>query len=192
MITGSTISIPPGERHTLRVFALDMSMAEVAVLRDTEAPLDPGQVLPPLHPEAAARLFGTAVGVAEVELFHTDDIAAIGLAAYLTEGNAVAETQIAADADVLDAYAGYVLTIRSQAFGGRAALLRPDPKATLLGTYAEEVPPVRFDPLPAGSASGGLAGGKPPMSDARMGGMVATVALLVMFGLTALVIWLAG
>jgi hypothetical protein len=61
-----------------------------------------------------------------------------------------------------------------------------------MGTYAEVVPSVRFTPLPSQSARGVLAGGKPPMSDARMGGMVATVALLVMFGLTALVIWLAG
>jgi hypothetical protein len=192
MIAGSTLPIPPNERHALRVFALDMTMAEVAGLRDIEAPLDPGQVLPPLRADAAVRLFGVAVDVAQVEVFHSDDIAAIGLAAYLTEGNAVAEAQIAADQGMLDAYRGYVLTIRSQAFGGRAALLDPAPKARLLGTYAEEVPPVRFDPLPTPSASGVLAGGKPPMSDARIGGMVATVALILMFALTAFVIWFAG
>jgi hypothetical protein len=192
MIPESTIPIPPGQRHTLRVFALDMTMAEVAGLRDTKAVLEPGQALPRLRADAALRLFGVAVDVAEMELFHTDDIAAIGLAAYLTEGNAVAEAGIAADAERLDAYRGYVLTIRSQAFGGQAALLDPAPKARLMGTYAEVVPSVRFTPLPSQSARGVLAGGKPPMSDARMGGMVATVALLVMFGLTALVIWLAG
>ncbi len=186
------IPIPPNEHHTLRVFALDMTAAEVAALRDTEAASEPGQVVPPLRPDAAARLFGVAVDVAQVELFHSDDIAAIGLAAYLTEGNAVAEAQIAADAGMLDGYQGYVLTIRSQAFGGQAALLQPDPKATLLGTYAEEVPPVRFDPLPTPSATGVLGGGKPPMSDARIGGMVATVALIIMFGLTAFLIWFAG
>jgi hypothetical protein len=187
-----TIPIPANERHTLRVFALDMTAAEVAVLRDSDAPFAPGQVLPRLRPDAVARLLGVVVDVAQVEVFHSDDIAAIGLAAYLTEGNAVAEAQIAADAGMLDKYEGYVLTIRSQAFGGQAAVLRPDPKLRLMGTYAETVPPVKFDPLPAASAKGVLGGGKPPMSDARMGGMVATVALLVMFGLTALVIWFAG
>jgi hypothetical protein len=30
------------------------------------------------------------------------------------------------------------------------------------------------------------------MSDARIGGMVATVALIVLFGITGLMIWLAG
>ncbi len=32
---------------------------------------------------------------------------------------------------------------------------------------------------------------KPPKSDARIGGMVATVALLVLFALTAVVVWIA-
>ena len=33
---------------------------------------------------------------------------------------------------------------------------------------------------------------KKPMSDARIGGMVATVALIVLFAITGLMIWLAG
>jgi hypothetical protein len=187
------MTIPPNECHTLRVFALDMTAAEVAALRDADAVLEPGQVVPHLRPDAAARLLGVAaVDVAQIEVFHSDDIAAIGLAAYLTEGNAVAEAQIAADAGMLDGYEGYVMIVRAQAFGEQAAVLIPAPKVRLMGTYAEEVPPVRFDPLPTSSATGVLGGGKPPMSDARMGGMVATVALILMFGLTAFVIWLAG
>jgi hypothetical protein len=187
-----TIPVPPKERHTLRVFALDMTAAEVAVLWDTDAVPEPGQAMPYLRADAAVLLLGVAVDVTQMEVFHSDDVEAIGLAAYLTEGNAVSRAQIAADAGMLDDYRGYILTIRSQAFGGQAAVLRPDPKARLMGTYAEEVPPVRFDPLPAGSAKGVVAGGKRPMSDARMGGMVATVALILMFALTALLIWLAG
>jgi hypothetical protein len=186
------IPIPPNERHTLRVFALDMTAAEVAALRDADAVLEPGQVLPYLRADAAVRLLGVAVDATQVEVFHSDDVEAIGLAAYLIEGNAVSQAQIAADADMLDAYRGYVLTIRSQAFGRQAATLRPDPKARLMGIYAEEVPPVKFDPLPTASASGALGGGRAPMSDARIGGMVATVALILMFGLTAFVIWFAG
>jgi hypothetical protein len=185
------IPIPPKERHTLRVFALDMTAAEVAALRDADAVLEPGQVLPYLRTDAAARLLGVAVDATQVEVFHTDDVEAIGLAAYLIEGNAVSQAQIAADADRLDAYRGYVMTIRSQAFGGQAATLRPDPKARLMGTYSEEVPPVRFDPLPTSSASGVLGGGRAPMSDARIGGMVATFVLLFLFVLTGLLIWIA-
>ncbi len=162
-------------------------------MRDTDAPLTPGQIIPPLRPDAARRLLGVDVAdLSQIDLFHSDDIAAIGLAAYLIEGNAVAEAQIAADATTLDAYQGYILTLRAQAFGGQSALLHPDPKVTLMGTYTETVPPVRFDPLPTQSAKGVLGGGKPPKSDARIGGMVATAALIFMFGLTALIIWLAG
>jgi hypothetical protein len=191
MIAETTIPILPNERHTLRVFALDMTAAEVAALRDADAVLEPGQVLPYLRTDAAARLLGVAVDATQVEVFHSDDVEAIGLAAYLIEGNAVSQAQIAADADRLDTYRGYVLTIRSQAFGGQAATLRPDPKARLMGTYAEEVPPVKFDPLPTSSASGVLGGGRAPMSDARIGGMVATFVLLFLFVLTGLLIWIA-
>ena len=187
-----TIPIPPNERHTLRVFALDMTLAEVAALRDTDAVLTPGQVVLPLRPDAAEHLLGVQVDVAQVDVFHSDDVEAIGLAAYLIEGNAVAETQIAADADMLDAYRGYVLAVRAQAFGGQAATLTPDPKLRLMGTYTEEAPPIRFEPLPTAAAKGVLAGGRSPKSDARIGGMVATFVLLFLAALTTLMIWIAG
>jgi hypothetical protein len=182
----------PNERHTLRVFALDMTAAEVAALRDTDTVLAPGQVIPHLRAEATARLLGVPVDVTQVDVFHTDDIEAIGLAAYLIEGNAVAETQIAADTDMLDAHRGYVLALRAQAFGGQAATLTPAPQLRLMGTYTEETPPVRFEPLPSAAATGVLTGGRPPMSDARIGGMVATFVLVFLAALTTLMIWIAG
>jgi hypothetical protein len=52
----------PKERHTLRVFALDMTAAEVALLRDADAVLEPGQVLPYLRTDAAVRLLGGGDG----------------------------------------------------------------------------------------------------------------------------------
>jgi hypothetical protein len=186
-----TIPIPPNERHTLRVFALDMTLAEVAALRDMDAVLTPGHVVPPLRADAAERLLGVQVDVAQVDVFHSDDVEAIGLAAYLIEGNAVAEAQIAADADMLDAYRGYVMALRAQAFGGQAATLTPAPQLRLLGTYTEETPPIHFEPLPAQAAKGVLAGGRAPMSDARIGGMVATFVLLFLALFTVLLIWIA-
>ncbi|MGL4320432.1 MAG: hypothetical protein ACRCS3_06165 [Paracoccaceae bacterium] len=184
------ITIPPKERHTLRVFALDMTATEIAALRAEDA--GPGQVVPPLRPDAAGRLLGAnGLDVTQIDLFHSDDVAAIGLAAYLTEGNAVAEVQLAADAAMLDAYQGYVLAVRSQAFGGYAASLQPDARLRLMGTYTEETPPIRFEPLPTAAAQGVLAGGRAPKSDARIGGMVATFVLLFLFALTGLVVWLA-
>ena len=187
-----TIPLPPNERHTLRVFALDMTLAEVAALRDTDAILTPGQVVPPLRFDAAQRLLGVPVDVAQVDVFHSDDVEAIGLAAYLTQGNAVAETQIAADAAILDAYQGYVMTVRSAAFGGQAATLTPAPQLRLMGTYTEQTPAVKFEPLPTAAATGTLTGGRAPKSDARIGGMVATFVLLFLALFTTLMIWIAG
>jgi hypothetical protein len=187
-----TIPIPPNERHTLRVFALDMTLAQVTALRDMDAVLNPGQVVPPLRADVAERLLGLPVDVTQVDIFHSDDVEAIGLAAYLIEGNAVAEAQIAADTDMLDAYRGYVMAVRAQAFGGQAANLTLDPKLRLMGTYTEETPAIRFETLPSQAAKGVLAGGRAPKSDARIGGLVATFALLFLFALTGLMIWIAG
>jgi hypothetical protein len=188
----TAIAIPPNERHTLRVFALDMTLAEVTALRDADAVLTPGQVIPPMRADAAQRLLGAPVDLTQGDVFHTDDIAAIGLAAYLIEGNAVAEAQIAADADMLDAYQGYILAIRSQAFGGQTATLTPAPQLRLIGTYTEDTSPIRFEPLPSQAAKGVLVGGRAPMSDARIGGMIATFVLVFLAVLTTLMTWIAG
>ena len=197
------IIIPKGEQKTLRLFALDMTQAEIARLRDQGPPpgyafsLDPANEFPEYDPEHDARnpiaaLLGVEhIDSAFTELFHSDDIAAIGLCAYLTDGNGVAQNQVAADFARLAAVQGALLIVFSAAFGGQGATLHPDPRLTLIGTYTEDIPPIRFEPLPGGTAMLNRKSGK-PMSNARISGMVATVALLIMFALVAVFVWLAG
>jgi hypothetical protein len=184
------LSVAASERGTIRVFSADLTPAELARLR-TPSPTDPR----PADLSVLAALLGVdTLAPGQVELFHSDDVAPIGLAAYLTEGSAVAEAAIAADRARLDALQGPLLIVHSAAFGGQAVTLHPDARLRLQGVYTAETPPVRFEPLPDASARdrSPTQGAKPPMSPARVGGMVATVALLIMFALVAVVVWVAA
>jgi hypothetical protein len=170
------IHIPPTERHTLRVFTLAVPPDDLHRLRS--------------DPTAIAALLGTpTVNTHYIDIFDVKDIDAIGLAQYLIDGNGAAEPQITADKPTLDAIRGPVLILTSGAANGT---LTPAPQLSLIGTYAEDTPPIIFEPLPTDSAKGLTGQGKAPMSDARAGGMVATVALIVLFAITGLMIWMAG
>lgn len=162
----TALTLPVGERHVLRVFTLALPGAEIAALRGDADLL-------------AALLGVDMLDPAGVEVFDLADLEGVGLAAYLTQGNGVAEAQIAADRARLSALRGPVLILHASAFDGRATTLHPDPRLRFVGRYGEELPPpVQFEPLPDAAARGLLPQGKPVMSDARMSGMVATVVLL--------------
>lgn len=177
----NAFSFAAGERNSLRVFALDMTAAEVQALRAE-------------GPSGLAAFLGVgAVDPGHVEIFDVADLGAVGLAGYLIEGNGLAEAQIAADRGLLEDQRGFVLIVFSGAFRGVATTLRPSARLALIGSYAESVDPVHFAPLPFEDADGMMAaGGTPMMSNARVSGMVAAAALVVLFALTALLVWLAG
>ena len=94
----------------------------------------------------------------------------------------------------LNAMSGQVLIVLSQAFGGFETTITPTVPLKWIGTYTEEGASVKFEPLPSDGATGTTAPptGKPPKSDARVGGMIAMYALIAMFAFVGLLIWVAG
>jgi hypothetical protein len=214
-----TITLPLDAPNRLWVFALDMAAQEVAALSRH----DPAAVsafnpipTPAERPDPVAALLGVdALDPDFVEIFDLADLAGLGLSSYLATGNAIPEAQLAPDRARLDALQGPVLILFAAAFANRPVTLHPDPRLTLIGSYAEEIPPVEFEPLPDAGAKGslgqprsdaltsghpasqtGTAQDAPPVqvqkySNARMSGMVATAALLVMFAMVSLMIWIA-
>lgn len=110
----------------------------------------------------AAELLGDPdLDPAFVELFDLADLTGVGLSRYLVEGLGVPQAALQ-DPAQLDALKGPVLILLSKALHGRAVTLTPDPRLTLVGTYAEDRPPVHFDPLPSAAAQGGLTPDLPP------------------------------
>lgn len=137
-----------------------------------------------------------ALGVEElntdfVELFPVSRLEGLGLPGYMIDGLGIAEADVNEDRARLESIQGPVLVLLSSAFDGKAQTLTPKSPLRWVGTYTEERAAVSFKPLPSDSAKG-TTGGKPPPSDAAMSGRVASIALLVLFLLVAVVIWVAA
>ncbi|WP_135504510.1 hypothetical protein [Roseovarius aestuariivivens] len=127
-----------------------------------------------------------------VDLIRIDDLEGVGLAGYLEDGMGVSAEDIAESRAALDRLTGTVLVVGSRAFGGTAQVLRPRAPLHLVATFTEERAPVSFDALPDESAQRPPDAKKKPPSDAAMSGRVAMIALLVLFALTAVVVWVAS
>lgn len=173
--------VPAGEYGKLRVIALPTDLAK------TLAPPDGWQPL-------FAALGVDYLQAADIQLV---DIAALGemtLGEFLQEAYEIAPEQLAPVAAQLQAQSGYVVLLRSGAFGGRAQQLVLQDGVHLVAFLSEPGPgPLALGPLPAAGAAGHLAGpARPTPSNAAILGRVATVALLVIFALTALMVWVAG
>ena len=166
--------IPAHDRHGIRVFSARLTPQELQ--RDKASLLTSLLGDPDLDP-------------AHVELFDTTDLAGVGLAGYLTEGLGVPEAALAPDHDRLEAVKGPVLILRSRALHGRAVTLTPDPRLTLIATYAEDRPPVHFEPLPSSAAQGRLNPTGPATPPPRLPRVALVLgALLVLAGLVALIL----
>ncbi len=173
------ITIPAHEHGIVRVFALSMSEDEAKALRSDNG-------------AQKAMLGASSLNSDFVEVFPMSDIAEIGLSQYLEQGNGIDPAQLAPDRAKLAALDGWVMIIYSNAFGGSAQTLAPHNTLTLIGTYAE--PGVDWSPKQTllSEAATTPASPKKKPSDAAMSGRIATLALLVLFALTALMVWVGG
>ena len=118
----SDLTVAPHERGVLRLFSLDMRPEEAKFLRE---------------PGAADQVLGVqGLDPAQIDIFPVSDLEELGLYGYLSDGCGVSEDQL--DRDMLDSVEGWVMVLRSAAFGGRAATLTPDPGLRLIGLFTEE------------------------------------------------------
>lgn len=167
------IEVAAHERGVLRVFSVDLPQDEAAgFLRSFDE----------RGPEVLAEQLGVpALNPDYVEMFAAEDIADIGLPAYLVDGYGVSDAALAADADRLDALEGCVAVIVSSAFDGMAYDLTVRDPLQLVGTYREPptVPPM--DALSSESAEGVLETGveDAPVQRGLPGWMIGVVGALV-------------
>lgn len=117
------LAIRPGETGIVRLFALDMAPKRARFLRE---------------PGAAAQALGLeALDPGQVDIFAVSDLEDLGLDGYLTEGAGIAPDRVAPDRARLRAIGGWVMVVRSRAFGGRAERIAPAAGVNLIGVYAE-------------------------------------------------------
>lgn len=181
-----TFHIKAAERGVIRIFMANLTTEQAASFtqspdEDTPAPIN--------------RALGvTYLDSDFVELFPLSNLEGVGLAGYLTDGLGVAAEDVKPHASRLNAMSGQVLIVLSSAFGGFEATITPTAPLKWIGTYTEEGASVKFEPLPSDGAKGApvTPAGKPPKSDARVGGMIAMYALIAMFAFVGLIIWISG
>ncbi|HLQ19721.1 MAG TPA: hypothetical protein VK146_12155 [Tabrizicola sp.] len=170
------LTIPAHDRLGVRIFAAKLTVEDLQ--RDK------------------ARLAATLLGdpdldPAYIEIFDVADLSGVGLSGYLAEGLGVPEAALSRDAARLDALKGPVLILLSRALHGREVTLTLDPRLTPVATYAEDRPPVHFEPLPTAAAQGALAPDLQPDRTPQRPGS-AFLLLGIALVLTAVVaLWLA-
>lgn len=128
-----------------------------------------------------------------IEIFDAKWLASYGFAHYLTEANGMSEDSVSPDAARLDALEGTVLLVFPQALR-EGATMEPRYPLQFVGSYLEAMEIRVPEPMPTESAKGVLEGpaGKPRPSDAAILGRVATAALIFLFALVLLMVWVAG
>jgi hypothetical protein len=137
----SKIDIPAHEHGCTRLFAINRPAQDMsrALKTGTRAGL-------------AQELLGQPVTEDKVEIFPLADLAGVGLPGYLREGHAVPSDQIARDHGKLDALDGYVMLVRSGAFGDNGVTLTPSKDVTLIGTYGEVEADMSVTPMESAAA----------------------------------------
>ena len=175
------IDVTATETGVVRVFDVDLTPQEAKAFNQRNG-------IWPLRDALGAEVLDPG----HVDLVQIEDLEGYGLMGYLTDGMGIKPGDIHDHAQVLGALKGTVLIVRSSAFAGQAQSLEVRAPIRLVATFREDVPPVTVEKLPGGGAEGTVPPRKSPPSDAAMSGRIATVALLVIFALTALVVWVAS
>jgi hypothetical protein len=172
-----TLTIPADDHGQIRVFATDADL--------------PAEVIEKT-PRGLEYLFEAELNPDFVDIVRITDLGGMALSAYIAEGYDMAPDLV--DKAAVDAITGFAVLVLSRATGEVETTLIPAGGLRHVTTYSPVAKITPPEPLPDASAKGILEPRttKPPKSDARMSGMVATYALLAMFALVGLMIWVGG
>ncbi|MDK3017247.1 hypothetical protein [Pseudodonghicola flavimaris] len=170
------LSVVAGEHGVIRVFALEMRPEQAAFQREEGA---------------AAQMLGVAtLEPGQVDVIRIADLEELGLAGYLTEGCGIPDAQIAPDRARLAALTGWVMVVRSRAFGGRAAQIAPAPELRLVATYREPGTDWTAAPLKSQSAEPFSAARPSPRAARARARRIGATLFAVVMALIALLLWL--
>ena len=178
----SDLTVAEAEHGVVRVFAIDLPLADAQERFGND-------------PAALAGALGLdTLNDRYVDLLDPRPEGGLGLSGFLTQGLGLPANQIDPVAAQLDGLGEAVVVISSGAFGGEAVQLHPEPPLRLAFRFAEEVKIPDMTPLRSAAAEGvvGEAPARKKPSDAALSGRIAMLALLVMFVLVGLMIWIAG
>ncbi|MDX8354249.1 hypothetical protein [Cognatiyoonia sp. IB215182] len=171
------IEIPADDHGQIRVFATTDALPDA--VRDKT-------------PEGLIAIFGVPLDGTYVDIVKISDLGDMTLSAYITEGYDMKADAV--DKAAVDQIRGTAVLVLSRATGGQAVTLKPGHGLRHVTTYSPVARITPLEALPDKSARDQVptSPAKPQKSDARIGGMVAMYALLFMFALVGLMIWVGG
>jgi hypothetical protein len=170
-----TLTIPADDHGQIRVFATDADLPANVIEKTAEG---------------LTSLLGAPLDPTYVDIIRISDLVEMTLTDYIAEGYDMTSDMV--DKAVVNAVTGFAILVLSRATGGQAATLAFGAGVHHVTTYS---PTARIAPpekLPDASAQGTFTPVKPPQSNARIGGMVAMYALIFMFALVGLMVWVGG
>ncbi len=173
-----TLEIAANEFGQIRIFEVDPEL--------------PADVITSDHTDLQ-RLFGTSnLDETYVDVIRIADLTTMQLSDYILQGYDV-ELE-SHDASMVNGIEGYAILIMSSAARGLPVRLQPASEVRHITSHVPEPTLTVSEPLTSEAARGviGDVPAKPPKSDARIGGMVATVVLILLFALVGLMIWIAA
>ena len=137
------------------------------------AEADPDAPEAPMTGEDAARLLGTEVDVAKIEVVPSGSLAGMGLAGYLVDGYGAAADAVSPDRERLDDLHGQIVLVPSSATPGEAHFT-PAPPLRFVGLYGEPpvaahevMTPAVTDPDESVRAKAHRAHSEPPANETR-------------------------
>ncbi|WP_373635760.1 hypothetical protein [Yoonia sp. SS1-5] len=172
---------------TLTIPANDFGQIRVFEMRD-----QPSDAILSKSSDGLLQLFGTdALDPTYVDIIKIADLSSMQLTDYITQGYDMEPAPH--DVQAVNGIEGYAILVMSSATRGQEVSLTLPASVRHVTTYVPEAQITVVEPLRSDAADGVIADppAKPAKSDARVGGMVATLALIVLFLLVALMIWVA-
>lgn len=178
MTLASTVTA--SEAEVIRVYevALPDQKAEALTVADIGRALTLNEADSDLDPEY-------------VDIFPVNALDDYGLKGYLIEGLGIREGALAPYDSKIQRAEGYIVVVLSKAFRNKPLGLKNGHPLRLIGAFSERKAESIDVDLTTPSAEKSAPKPKKQKSEAAQSGMVATVALLVMFAFVALIVWIS-
>lgn len=181
------MKIKAQEHGLIRIFAVDLHPEETIAFKERQFVEDDESW--PLKDALGA----TYLDEDFIEFFDVADLEDLGLAGYMVQGLGIAEKDVDEARAQIEQITGPVLIVLSNAFDGLEQVLTPKSPLRWVGTFKEEGAAVQFKPLQSAAAKGSVAETKPDKAyNPHLTVLAAIVALPILIGLVALIVWLVA
>lgn len=175
------MQVKANEIGLVRLFAVDLPEEDIAELDETGAKSG----------WCKAALGASDLNPDYVEFFDIAILEEMGLAGYMVQGLGVAKSDIQDARSQIEPLTGHVLIVLSKAFAGTEQTLTPRAPLRWIGTFKEDGAPVQFQPIKSTAAKGHIGETSAPTpSNPHLTIFAAIVALPLVIGLLALILWL--